>query len=359
MSATFTPRRRAKDCIYWVAGAYGTGKSNIAGQESNLVVNKKRVEDHAEIYTPLPIVKMMYKNSIDSAKKSAETEAKKMGVAGKSKVRFVCDSFIAYSGTLEPSCGSGNFLEYIIREKLKAVFRHLRNNKAINLKDLRNSMDALVFMILSVNSLFGLELQPDNVIISRNRVFIFIHKTFRRVYDRRMKLSEAMIFAYLLRMQIQHDNALLGLPLYITLRHVGGGNIEYYFSRHNIKDKKGSWERRDMNGWVEPKDPIEPFKGNLANMRAVYQDYLRVYYEGDKELHDLQNEDFARWGFVDLRTQQSGYQAYIKHKPLMDEVDALLDKWNKDVENILRDKGSAEQEAKTETKKQYIQGSLF
>lgn len=62
---------------------------------------------------------------------------------------------------------------------------------------------------------------------------------------------------------------------------------------------------------------------------------------------------------VDLRTQQSGYQAYIKHKPLMDEVDRIFEQWNKDVANILRDKGSAEQEAKTETKKQYTQGSLF
>lgn len=340
MSAEFTPRRRAKDCIYWVAGAYGTG--NIEGQDSNLVVSKKRVEDHAEIYTPFSIVKFMYDAQIDSAVKAME---------GKGVSR---DKIIAYGQTLEPSCGSGNFLEYIIRQKLKAVFRHLRNNKAISLKDLRYSTDALVFMILSVNSLFGLELQPDNVIISRNRIFIFIHKAFRRVYGRRMQLSEAMIFAYLLRMQIQHNNALLGLPLYISIKHVGGGDIEYYFSRHNHK----TWERRDMNGWVEPKDPINPFKGSLANMRAVYQDYLRVYYEGDRELHELQNEDFSKYGFVDLRTQQTGYQAYIKHKPLMDEVDRIFEQWNKDIANILRDKGSS-QEAKTEIKKQYTQGSLF
>lgn len=336
MSADFTPRRRAKDCIYWVVGAYGTG--GIEGQDSNLVVNKKRAKDHAEIYTPLPVIKFMYKTQVDNAQKSSQARGEE----------FRRDLFMAYSGTLEPSCGSGNFLEIIIREKLKALFRSIRENIGVELKYLRYSTDALVFMILSVNSLYGLDLQPDNVIISRNRIFIFIHKTFKRVYGRRMQLSEARIFAYLLRMQIQHNNALIGLPLYISIKHIGGGRIEYYFSRHNHK----TWERRDMNGWgvVDSSSDkgIAPFKGSLANMRAVYQDYLRAYYEGDRELHALQNEDFSKWGFIDLRTQQSGYQAYIKHKPLMDQVDAVFDQWNKDIESV-----------EPEPKKQYSQGRLF
>lgn len=58
---------------------------------------------------------------------------------------------------------------------------------------------------------------------------------------------------------------------------------------------------------------------------------------------------------VDLRTQQTEYQAHIKHKPLMDEVDRIFDKWNEDIENILKNIESVE----PETKKQYIQGSLF
>lgn len=348
MSATeFTPRRRAKDCIYWVAGAYGTGKGNISGQKSNLMVSKKRVEDHAEIYTPFSIVKFMYDAQIDSAVKAME---------GKGVSR---DKIIAYGQTLEPSCGSGNFLEYIIRQKLKAIFRGIRERIGlIGLRELRYSADAFVFMLLATNSLCGLELQPDNVIISRNRIFIFIHKTFRRVYGRNMRLSEARTFAYLLRMQIQHNNALLCLPLYISIKHVGGGDIEYYFSRNDVKDKKGSWMRRDLNGWVEPTAPIKPFKGSFTDMRAVYHDYLRVYYEGDKELHELQNEDFSKYGFTDLRTQQSGFRAYLRNKPIMEQVNAVLDKWNQDVANILRNKGSA-QEIKAQTKKQYTQGSLF
>lgn len=43
----------------------------------------------------------------------------------------------------------------------------------------------------------------------------------------------------------------------------------------------------------------------------------------------------------------------------LENVNRMFDKWNKDIENILRDKWSVEHQAETETKKQYIQGSLF
>lgn len=345
MSATeFTPRRRAKDCIYWVAGNYDTTKDNkVKGQVNTLVVSKDRASKHSEIYTPKCAVDFIWESSIFASKKKSELNGE----------YFDKYQFIAYVNILDPFCGNGNFPETIIRDKLKAIFKSIRE-QGFDLRQLRYSGDAFMLMILSVSSLYALDLQSDNVIITRNRIFYFVSKTFKKVYGRQIKISEAKLFCYLLRMQIQHADTMSCEYPFLFFKN-DDTKVYYYFRQWTGL----CWKVRDKNGWwIEYartiKDIIEPnykkedgtwdykkinskkkgsfkdlypdfmgidldnppadkkidyFVGDFQNINEIYQTYLQVYFEIEK---NQSKKSFTRYGFVDLRTQQSGYEIYLK-----------------------------------------------
>ena len=90
-----------------------------------LIQSKKRVKDFAEVYTPNWLVKDMV----------ALTDAAMPSVT-----------------VLEPACGNGNFLAEILTQKLS---------------NCRSEHDA----ITSVSSLYGIDVQEDNVSECRQRLF--------------------------------------------------------------------------------------------------------------------------------------------------------------------------------------------
>src|SRR5438874_12762812 len=94
----------------------------------NLIKSKRRVADHAEVFTPPWLVEKM----LDLVKDETE----------RIDSRF-----------LEPACGSGNFLVEVLRRKLAAV----------ELKFGKSDFEKRHYALLALMCLYGIELLPDNI----------------------------------------------------------------------------------------------------------------------------------------------------------------------------------------------------
>lgn len=95
-------------------------------EKEKLIKSRKRVKDFAEVYTPSWLVGDMV-NLVP-------------GIEG------------IYATVLEPSCGNGNFLIEVLNRKLELC---------------ENESDALS----AIGSLFGVDIQTDNVLECRERLF--------------------------------------------------------------------------------------------------------------------------------------------------------------------------------------------
>jgi len=102
----------------------------------NQIISKKRVADHGEVLTGKREVNAM----LDLVK--SETE--------RIDSRF-----------LEPACGTGNFLTEILERKLRVV--ESRYGKS--------QLDYERYAILAVSSIYGIDIQEDNVQQCRQRLF--------------------------------------------------------------------------------------------------------------------------------------------------------------------------------------------
>ena len=105
-----------------------------SGSKEKLIKSKDRVRARGEVYTPSWLVKDMCD-------------------------MLPSDAFDSIHRTfLEPSCGNGNFLEEILVRKLKMC-------------------DNINDGIAALQSIFGIDILPDNVQESRDRMYgIFIDK---------------------------------------------------------------------------------------------------------------------------------------------------------------------------------------
>ena len=100
------------------------------------VKSKQRVADHGEVFT-------------------AEREVKAM-------CDLVADECLRIdSRFLEPACGDGNFLEEILARKLEVVTRRYK----------KSPYDYERNALLALGSLYGVEIQMDNVLLCRDRLF--------------------------------------------------------------------------------------------------------------------------------------------------------------------------------------------
>src|ERR1700686_5179207 len=101
----------------------------------NLIKSKKRVADHAEVFTPPWLVEKM----LDLVK--GETE--------RIDSRF-----------LEPACGSGNFLVRILQRKFAAV----------ELKFGKSDFEKQHYALLALMCTYGIELLADNIVECRTNM---------------------------------------------------------------------------------------------------------------------------------------------------------------------------------------------
>ena len=111
------------------------------------VVSRKRVSDHGEVYTAKREVNAM----LDLVKHEAE----------RIESRF-----------LEPACGTGNFLAEVLGRKLRVV--ETRYGKS--------QLEYERYSVLTVSSIYGIDILEDNVVECRNRLFNIFAEEYDRLY---------------------------------------------------------------------------------------------------------------------------------------------------------------------------------
>ena len=162
-----------------------------------LVKSKQRVVDHGEVFTPPWMVEAM----LDLVK--AESE--------RIDARF-----------LEPACGSGNFIERILRRKLAAV----------EMKYGKSDFERRHYALLALMCIYGIELLADNVTECReNALEVFVEYTQANDGD---DLHLAAV--HVLKANILHGDAL-------TMRARDGQPIA--FAEWGYLGK-GKFQRRDF-----------------------------------------------------------------------------------------------------------------
>ena len=139
-----------------------------------LIKSKKRVRDHAEVFTPPHIVEAM----LDLVK--VELERKDIG-----------------SRFLEPACGDGNFLDKILKRKLSVV------------KDMygKKQDDYERFAFIAVSSIYGVDLLDDNVKRARERLFISLLDEYRSLYQAKIKEEFLQAIKFVLQKNIVQGDA--------------------------------------------------------------------------------------------------------------------------------------------------------
>jgi hypothetical protein len=142
----------------------------IAPCSTNL---RQRIIDHGEVFTPPELVKQM----LDLVPHECE----------RVDSRF-----------LEPACGNGNFLAEVLRRKLLTVDKkHARNRE-------KWESDA----ILSVCSLYGIDLLRDNVTACRNRLLNVLSSAYAARFNAPLPEPAARAATYILSQNILQGDAL-------------------------------------------------------------------------------------------------------------------------------------------------------
>lgn len=104
------------------------------------IKSKKRVADFGEVYT----AKKQVNDMLD----------------------LIPDSMPFDATYLEPACGNGNFLVEIIKRKLEKVFS--------------SGSDILYNVVRAISSVYGVDIQADNVEESRNRLMVRVQQMYQQ-----------------------------------------------------------------------------------------------------------------------------------------------------------------------------------
>lgn len=113
----------------------------------NQIKSKERVANHGEVFTSEKEVNAM----LDLVKQETE----------RIDARF-----------LEPACGHGNFLIKILERKMNVVETSYKTNQVEYEK----------YAVLAVSSIYGVDLQEDNIIEARERLISFIQAKYTNTF---------------------------------------------------------------------------------------------------------------------------------------------------------------------------------
>ncbi|HOK67002.1 MAG TPA: N-6 DNA methylase [Anaerohalosphaeraceae bacterium] len=167
------------------------------------IQSRQRVADYGEVLTPPSIVNAM----LDLVK--LETE--------RVDSRF-----------LEPACGTGNFLIEILERKLRVA----ENRYA------KSQPEYERYAILSVSSLYGIDILEDNAEVCRKRLFDCFDTAYTRLYRDQAKKECRKTVQYILKRNIIHGDAL-------SLKTVGPNPEPIVFSEWSLINSR-LLKRRDF-----------------------------------------------------------------------------------------------------------------
>lgn len=190
------------------------------------IKSRKRVADFGEVYTNEREVNAM----LDLVKEEAES---------------ITSTF------LEPACGNGNFLVEILNRKLMTVGRVYGSD--IDLYRLH--------MIEAVTSIYGVDIQQDNVCESRQRLISLCQKHFLESYGSELSQGATRALECVLRRNIICGNTLTGL---------GCNGKPLRISEWKLNDE-GMFERKDylFSDIIENRESSVQTKAKKYNWRLA------------------------------------------------------------------------------------------
>ena len=147
---------------------------------------KERVRNYGEVFT-------------------AEREVNAMLDLVKQEVKNIDSTF------MEPACGDGNFLVEILRRKIDSVFKLVGQNEA----------DCEYWATRAISTIYGVDIQKDNVLRARKRLFSDFFTRFINRYKHQPSSICQNSVRFILSQNIQCGNTLThersaGEPLMIT-----------------------------------------------------------------------------------------------------------------------------------------------
>ena len=120
--------------------------------EKTQIISKERVSKHGEVFTNIREINAML-DLVDHETKRIES-------------RF-----------LEPACGNGNFLIEVLKRKVEVIKKKFSKSQ-INFE--RN-------LFLAVASLYGIDIQNDNVIKCQERLLDYIVDVYKKIFKKSIK----------------------------------------------------------------------------------------------------------------------------------------------------------------------------
>lgn len=193
----------------------------------SLFKSKRRVADHGEVFTPSWMVEAM----LDLVKDESE----------RIDSRF-----------LEPACGSGNFLEQVLRRKLAAV----------ELKFGKSDFEKRQYALLALMCIYGIELLADNIAECRANLLEILAEHLN--LDEPDDLYRAA--AYVLSQNLVHGDAL-------TMRDSDGEAIT--FAEWGYLGK-GKFQRRDFRLDILTQSAAWSEKGTLFAQLGKHEIFTPV-----------------------------------------------------------------------------------
>lgn len=142
------------------------------------VKSKERVKDHGEVFTNKREVNAM----LDLVKD---------------------ESYRVDSRFLEPACGTGNFLVAILERKLETVVK-------AGLVDL---VDFEKQLFIAVASIYAIDIQADNCVESRDRLYKIVERVYGEVYPDSQDDQFMEVIKYILETNVILGNGLSGLQV--------------------------------------------------------------------------------------------------------------------------------------------------
>ncbi len=175
-----------------------------AQETEQLIISRQRVEDHGEVLTAKREVNAM------------------LDLVGQETERIE-------SRFLEPACGTGNFLVEILSRKLTVV----------GLRYKRSQADYEWNAAVAVSSIYGIDIQHDNVQKCRDRLLSLVSDQYSGFYKNKTKDAWVDAISYLLEKNIVWGDAL-------SLKTVGEHPKPIIFPEWSPL-KGGMFKRRDFS----------------------------------------------------------------------------------------------------------------
>lgn len=137
------------------------------------IKSKQRVADHGEVFT-------------------REQEVNAMLDLVKNETSRIESRF------LEPACGDGNFLIQILKRKLEVVAKTYRNSQR----------EYEFYAVLSICSIYGIELLKDNVEACRKRLLSYFISQYKQIFEDKINEECIAVVEFILGLNIVEGNAL-------------------------------------------------------------------------------------------------------------------------------------------------------